>query len=140
MAAELPLALSAAAAAHVGGADGNDLSLARQAIGVAVLSIVFGAVIWRLARRQLLTLRYTLGWLAIALLGVLASVLTTVVQPVARLVGVTPPVLFAMATSLILLAISVQLSISLSGLQRQVRALAEAHALLAEDVRSRRDQ
>ena len=40
---------------------------------IAVISVVFGAVILRLARHKLLTLRYTLGWLAIAALGLLAS-------------------------------------------------------------------
>ena len=85
-----------------------------------------------LARRRVLSLRYTLGWLVLAALGLLAASLTGLVEPAARYLGVTPTAFFAMATSIVLLAIAVQLSISVSGLQRQVRRLAEAHALLAD--------
>ena len=77
---------------------------------------------------------YTLGWLAVTLLGLLAATLTGLVRSASRVLGVTPTALFAMAAHAVLLAIAVQLSISVSGLQRQVRKLTEAHALLAEEV------
>ncbi len=124
--------LGAASSAQTSGTE--ELSLLRQALLIALLSIVFGAAIIALARRRVLSLRYTLGWLIIALLGLLGALLAGLVEPAARRIGVTPPVFFAMATSLVLLAIAVQLSISVSGLQRQVRRLAEAHALLADKI------
>jgi hypothetical protein len=106
----------------------------RQAALIASISIVFGSSIVILARRRALSLRYTVGWLAIAIVGLIAASLAAFVQPTARQLGITPTALFAMAMSVLLLVIAVQLSISVSGLQRQVRRLAEAHALLADKV------
>ena len=100
------------------------------------LLIAFGGVLLAiaaitLAQRRLITLRYALGWLTIALVTLVGAAAARLVTPVAELFSMTATgVLLAGATAL-LVAIAIQLSISVSGLQAQVRELAEAHALLA---------
>jgi hypothetical protein len=106
----------------------------RQGLLVAGLSLVFLVGIVALAKRRLLSFRYTLGWLALAGVGLLAAILTGLVQPIADALGITPTSVFAISATSILLMIAVQLSISVSGLQGQVRQLAEAVALLRSQV------
>jgi hypothetical protein len=111
----------------------------RQGLLVAGFSVLFVFGIVTLARRRLLSFRYTIGWLALGGVGLLAAMLTGLVQPLADVLGVTPTSVFALAGTGILLIITVQLSISVSGLQAQVRQLAEALALLdsrLDDARS----
>jgi hypothetical protein len=104
----------------------------RQALLIAVLSAGWGFVCVAVARRRLLSLRYTLGWLAMGVLGLLFALLAGLVRPVSDLLGVSPTAVFALAGIGVLLLIALQLSISVSGLQSQVQTLAEAHALLEE--------
>jgi hypothetical protein len=77
----------------------------------------------------LLSFRYTAGWLALFGVGALSSALVPAAEPLARLIDVTPGVIVSAAGVLTLLAICVQLSISISGLQEQVRTLSEEIAL-----------
>jgi hypothetical protein len=98
---------------------------------VVVASIAFAAIIVLLARRRLITLRYALGWLLIAALGLSAAFLGPVIEWLAERLGMTQTGLLLAAATGVLVAIAVQLSISVSGLQSQVRDLSEAHALLA---------
>ncbi|MEP7047220.1 MAG: hypothetical protein ABI949_11090, partial [Ilumatobacteraceae bacterium] len=51
-----------------------------------------------------------------------------------KVANITPTAVLLMISSLILLAISIQLSISVSLLQERLRTTAEAHALLARRV------
>lgn len=79
-------------------------------------------------------MRYTLGWMVISALGVIGAALTPLILPVADVFGMSPTgVLLASATS-VLLAITLQLSVSVSGMQRQLRTIIEAHALLQQQV------
>ena len=100
-----------------------------QGITIGVCSALLGLGVYWLARRQLLSFRYTAGWLALFGVGALSSALVPVAQPLARLIDVTPGVIVSAAGVLTLLAICVQLSISISGLQEQVRILSEEIAL-----------
>jgi hypothetical protein len=100
-----------------------------QSIVIGVSSALLGLGVYLLARRQVLSFRYTVGWLSLLALGVLSSVLLPVASPLADLIGVTPGVVVSAVGVLTLLAICVQLSISISGLQEQVRTLSEEIAL-----------
>jgi LPXTG-motif cell wall-anchored protein len=91
--------------------------------------VLFGAVVW-LLRRRLVTLRYALGWLTIAVVVMLGALFTGMVSEVGDLAGMTPTAVFLLVATVILLAITIQLSISVSGLQAQVQDLAEACAML----------
>lgn len=97
------------------------------------------AAVVLLARRQLISLRYALGWTLISTSGVAAALLVPLVQPVARQFGMSPTGLLLALATLILLGITLQLSVSVSGLQRQIQDLAEAQALLASRIEAGTD-
>lgn len=106
----------------------------KQALVLAVGGLLIVAVIARLAQRRLLTTRYALGWMGLGLAVTLAAVIMPFIGNVGRLADMTPTAVLLAFSTLILLAISVQLSISVSQLQERVRSTAEAHALLAQQV------
>lgn len=97
--------------------------------------VLFLGVVVVLARRQLITLRYAIGWTAIAITAVLGAALTPLVQPLAAVFGMSPTGVLLVAATVALLGITVQLSVSVSGLQSQLRDVAEANALLDRRVR-----
>ena len=100
-----------------------------QLIEIAVVALLFAVGIVRLARLQLISFRYTVGWLALAVVALLAGVLIPLVGPIARILQVDEFTLVAAAAVILLLLVCIQLSISISGLQRQVRKIAEELAL-----------
>ena len=106
----------------------------KQALVLAVGGLLIASVILRLARRRLLTTRYALGWLGVGLLITVAAALLPFVGRLGRLANMTPTAVLLTMSSVILLAISVQLSISVSLLQERLRTTAESHALLERRV------
>jgi LPXTG-motif cell wall-anchored protein len=108
---------------------------AKQALILAAGGVALIALIFVLARRRLMTARYALGWMLIGLFVLLGSFLTNLAGEVGRVAGMTPTAVFLAAATILLLAIALQLSISVSGLQSQVRDLAEDRALLEDRVR-----
>ena len=107
----------------------------RQALVLAAGGVALAAVIVVLVRRRLISTRYAVGWLAIAVLVILGAAFTSAVSEVGDVAGMTPTAVFLAGATILLLAIAIQLSISVSGLQSQVRDLTEANALLDERVR-----
>lgn len=88
-----------------------------------------------LARHQLLTLRYTLGWFFVAASIGASGALTGVAKPLADAVGLRP-VEFLLGVSLfLLLLIAVQLSITASGLTEMLRTMCETLALAEERIK-----
>lgn len=100
-----------------------------QSVVIAIASLVLAGLVLVLARRQRLSFRYAVGWLLFLGLGAISSLLLPAVQPIAGALGVTPGVIVSSFAVIALLAICIQLSISISGLQEQVRTLAEELAL-----------
>ncbi len=100
-----------------------------QGLILGASSALLGLGVYLLARRQMLSFRYTAGWLALFGVGALSSALIPAAEPLASLIQVTPGVIVSAAGVLTLLGICVQLSISISGLQEQVRTLSEEIAL-----------
>jgi len=100
-----------------------------QAIVAALLAVSGSIFILKLAKKQFLTFRYTAGWLV--LLGVIAfsGVLLPVSSSLAKVLSTSPGVLVSSVAIFVLVLICIQLSISISGLQRQVQTLAEIVAL-----------
>ena len=88
-----------------------------------------------LARRGLLRLRYALGWLALSGCVVAVALLVRALRPLAGAFGVSPTGLLLLLASGVLLVITLQLSIAVSGLRDDVQTVAEAHALLEARVR-----
>ena len=105
----------------------QELVIALGGVGLAVFALL-------IARKHLLTLRYTVGWVVLAVVMTLSALLAGFVEPLANAVGMTATgVLLALASGTLLL-ICIQLSISVSGLSSQLRELIEANALLAARV------
>ncbi len=99
------------------------------------LGLLFALSIVVLARLQLLTLRYTLGWILVALTIGASEALTGVGEPLADALDIRPIELLLGLALTILLLIAVQLSITASGLIQTLRTLTEAHALTDERIR-----
>ncbi len=106
----------------------------RQQLVIAAGGLVILLLIANLARRQLMSLRYSLGWSLIAVIGLVGALFTRAAGPLGHLVGMSPTGVFLAGATVVLGAIAIQLSITASGLLQQVRELAEAHALLASRV------
>lgn len=105
-----------------------------QIITIAIVSAWIGLLVLVMARRQRLSFRYAIGWLLFLGLGAVSALLLPAVQPIARELGVTPGVVVSSLAVIALLAICIQLSVSISGLQEQVRTLAEESALLRTEL------
>jgi len=110
-----------------------------QLLEIAVVALVFAVSILRLARRQLLSFRYAVGWLVLAAVGLLAGLLIPIVGPAADWLRIEEFTLVAAVAVVLLLVVCVQLSISISGLQQQVQRLAEEIAILRGTPRSDAD-
>ena len=106
----------------------------KQALILALGGVALAGVIVFLVRRRLVTTRYALGWLAIAAFVTLGALFTGLVNDIGEVAGMTPTAVFLAVATIVLLAIAIQLTISVSGLQAQVRDLAESHALLEARV------
>lgn len=109
----------------------------KQALVIAAGGVMLGIVVILLARRRLMTMRYTLGWLGMAALTILTAALAGLVAPIASAFNMTGTAVFLAAATAVLIAICIQLSITVSGLRAQLRELAEDHALLAAELDER---
>ena len=108
--------------------------LAVQASLVALGGVGMFLVVFELSRRSLLSLRYALGWMGVSALLVLAGVALVIVGGLSESLPFTPTGLLAGVGLAFVLAITLQLSISLSGQQDAIRELSESNALLEERV------
>ena len=111
--------------------------MSRQAIQILEVSIIaflIGTFILAIARRHLISFRYTIGWLGLCAVTFLGALFVPVVEPVARFLKVDPFTVVGGSAFLILLVICIQLSISISGLQRQLHDVNEVVALLRDKV------
>jgi Uncharacterized conserved protein (DUF2304) len=107
-------------------------NLAIQSSLVAVGAVAMFSIVFALSRRGLLSLRYALGWMAVSTLLVIAAIVIGLVGGIGQSLPFTPTGLIAVVGLGFLLAITLQLSISLSGHQEAIRELSEANALLEE--------
>ena len=117
--------------------------MSRQAIQileVAIIAVLMGTIVLCIARRQMISFRYTIGWLGLCAVTLIGALLVPVVEPIARFLKVDPFTVVGGSAFLILLAICIQLSISISGLQRQIHDVNEVVALLRDKVENDRAQ
>ncbi len=96
-----------------------------QTLIATIAGVVMATSVYMLARRGRLSFRYTVGWLALCLFGITAGASVRLVQPLAESLKVTPAALLSIGAIFLLLAICVQFSISISGMQEQIRRLTE---------------
>jgi hypothetical protein len=109
-------------------------NVAVQAVLIALGGLGLLVAVFLLARRGLLSLRYALGWMAVSLLLLGTALLLVLIGGISHSLPITPTGLLAGVGLAFLLAVCLQLSISLSGQQDAIRELSEANALLAERV------
>ena len=95
----------------------------------AALSFVFLLVCYKLGTRGKLSFRYTTGWILLFSVGLFSALLIPIVGPVAEYLKLSPVAVVAGVGVVLLIAICVQLSVSISGLQEQVRSLSEELAI-----------
>ncbi len=107
-------------------------NVAVQALLVALGGLGLLVVVFLLARRGLLSLRYALGWMAVSMLLLGAALLLVLIGGISHSLPITPTGLLAGVGLAFLLAVCLQLSISLSGQQEAIRELSESNALLGE--------
>jgi len=101
-----------------------------------LIAVVFGfsvlVFVIRLSRRGQLSFRYTLGWTLVATLGILSGVFVWAVEPIAEGLGLSAAALLGLSALVFVTLIAIQLSISISGLQKQLRVLVEDLARLRQ--------
>jgi hypothetical protein len=97
------------------------------AAGLMVSTIV-------LVRRDLLSLRYGIGWLTISAIGIVGTPVLGALAEYAEDLGFTQTGFAAGVFIVFLLLICLQLSISLSGLHKAIQNLAEHGALVENRV------
>lgn len=107
---------------------------ASQATLAAAMGLVTLFVVVRLSRRGQLSFRYALGWMAVSALGILAGLFVPLAEPVADALGLSAAALVALLGVVFFVLIAIQLSISISGLQKQNRELSEKIANLYRKV------
>ena len=109
-----------------------ETNLAIQLSLVAAGGVAMFALVFWFSRRQLLSLRYALGWMGVSALLILAAIVLALVGGVSDSLPLTPTGLLSALGIGFLLLITLQLSISLSGHVEAIRELSEANALLEE--------
>ena len=103
--------------------------------------VVGGAVmlffIARLVHRRRLSFHFAAGWVAVSLAVIASSLLTPLVSPIARQFSMTGTAVFLVVAVAFVVAVCVQLSVSVSLLHERMRDLAEANALLRAELERR---
>jgi len=108
-----------------------------QAIEIAAVALVFTISILYLARRQRISFRYTIGWLTLCVVSAFTGLLIPLIKPLATKLQLDAFALIGACAIIILLALCIQLSISISGMQKQLQQLNEDLALqkkVVEDI------
>jgi Uncharacterized conserved protein (DUF2304) len=105
-----------------------------QILLAGAIGLSFAFLILSMARRGIISMRYTLGWFFVSLCVVLGGIFGRLANPIGRILNIEPISIVLAAALAGILAITVQLSITASGLTERIRTLAESHALLEERV------
>jgi hypothetical protein len=109
-----------------------------QAVEIAIVATIMALVVIYLARKERISFRYTVGWLALCGVSIFGGLFIPVIRPVAERLRLDSFTLIAAVAVIVLLGLSVQLSISISGLQRQLRDVNEDVAILKKEVEDTR--
>ena len=110
-----------------------------QAIEIAVVACAFAVAIIVLSRRNRISFRYTMGWLTLSVLSAVGGLLLPVIEPLSQKFQLGAFSLVGALAVIVLLSLCIQLSISISGLQRQLRKLNEDIALHKKEIDDFRD-
>lgn len=100
-----------------------------QALVAAAISSLLGVFVYKIARDQKINFRYTVGWLTLCIFGISSGIVGSFINPMSRTLGITPAALIGILGMLLFLVISIQISVSISGLQIQNRKMSEIIAI-----------
>jgi hypothetical protein len=100
----------------------------------ATISFIFVISVLILGRKQRLSFRYTIGWMTLGGIGVVAGALLPLIGPIADQFRLSPSAVLSIGAILLLLVLCVQLSISISGNQEQIKILTQELAILKEKI------
>jgi hypothetical protein len=110
-----------------------------QAIEIAIVACLFAVAVVALSRKGRISFRYTIGWLSLSGLGAFGGLLLPVIEPLSSKFQLDAFSLVGALSIIVLLALCVQLSISISGLQSQLRKLNESFAIQQKELDDLRD-
>lgn len=110
-----------------------------QAIEILFLAVVLSAGVLYSSRKQKISFRYTVGWLTLFGFMALGGLAIPKIEKIADQFEVSPAAFIAAISTFLLLGLCVQLSISISGLQRQLRKVNEDVALQKKAIDDLRD-
>lgn len=104
------------------------------AIEIGLVAVAFIIHIFILMRRGILSFRYSIGWFSIMFLGLLAAPFIVIFAPLAEKLRLSPSALLAAISTIAVVMILIQLSVSISGNQRKMETLVRENALLKEKL------
>lgn len=110
-----------------------------QAIEIVLVAVVFACAVIILSRRDRLSFRYTIGWLSLSGLSAFGGIFLPVIEPIAERLKLDAFSLVSGLAVIVLLSLCIQLSISISGMQRQIQKLNEDLAIQKRDLNKLRD-
>ena len=110
-----------------------------QAIEILFLAVVLSAGVLYSSWKQKISFRYTVGWLSLFGFMALGGLAIPRIEKIADQFEVSPAAFIAAISTFLLLGLCVQLSISISGLQRQLRKVNEDVALQKKAIDDLRD-
>ena len=110
-----------------------------QAIEIAIVACLFAVAVVVLSRKGRISFRYTIGWLALCALSAFGGLMLPVIEPLSRKFQLDAFSLIGALSIIILLSLCIQLSISISGLQSQLRKLNESFAIQQKELDDLRD-
>ncbi len=110
-----------------------------QAIEIAIVACLFAIAVITLSRRGRISFRYTIGWLALFALSAIGGLLLPAIEPLSQKLQLGAFSLVGALAVIVLLGLCIQLSISISGLQCQLRRLNEDLALQKKELEDLRD-
>ena len=110
-----------------------------QAIEIAIVACAFAVAVVALSRKGRISFRYTIGWLALCALSAFGGLMLPVIEPLSRKFQLDAFSLIGALSIIVLLSLCIQLSISISGLQSQLRKLNESFAIQQKELDDLRD-
>ena len=105
-----------------------------QIIEIMGLALCAFSLVLYLSRKQRLSFRYTIGWTALSMLTFFGALVIPFIEPISEFLRIGPFAVVGAMCLFVLLSICIQLSISISGMQRQISKLNEDSAMLRKMI------
>ena len=110
-----------------------------QAIEIAIVAFGFAVAVVTLSRKERISFRYTVGWLTLCILSATGGLLLPLIEPLSKKFQLDAFSFVGALAVIVLLSLCIQLSISISGLQRLLRKLNEDFAIQKKALDDLRD-